>query len=151
MAICQILGQVLMSVQAVEIRRWSWFRNMLHISASVVVRARFQRLVSLGQLTEESYPCPPPLGPGGEKTELGCSGLPCGVCFLSLLLLLVVSPSSPAARGGSGPLISLQHSGPAQQFPKMCPARAQTPWHGSVLACEPPSSAWMERSGGQMV
>lgn len=72
------------------------------------------------------------------------------MCFLSLLLLLVLSPSSPAAEDGSGHLISLQHSGPAQQFPKMCPAGPQTHWHGSVLACEPSSSAWMEGYGGRM-
>lgn len=85
-----------------------------------------------------------------EKTELDCSGLPCGICFLSLLLLPVVLPCSLAAGDGSRPLISLHHSGPAQQFPKMCPAGAQTSWHGSVLACETPSSAWVEAYGGRM-
>jgi len=84
-----------------------------------------------------------------EKTELDGRGLPCGMCFLFLLLLPVVSPCFLAAGDGFRPLISLQHSGPAQQFPKMCPSGAQMRWHGSVLACEPLSSAWMEGYGGR--
>lgn len=85
-----------------------------------------------------------------EKTELDCSGLPCGMCFFSLSMLPVVSPCPPSAGDGSGPLISHQHSGPPQHFPKMCPAGAQARWHRSVLACELPSSAWMEWNKGRM-
>lgn len=107
MAICQILGQVLMSVQAVEIRRWSWFRNMLQILASIMVRARFRRLVSLGQLKEKSYPCPPPLGPGPWRRpswiavdcHVACVSCPCCCfqwCHLAPLLLGMASdPLSP--------------------------------------------------------
>lgn len=85
-----------------------------------------------------------------EKTELDCSGLPCSMWVLSLLLLPVMPPCSLAAGDSFRPRISLQHSSPAQQFPKMCPAGAQARWHGSVLVCEPPSSAWMEGYGGRM-
>lgn len=61
MAICQMLGQVPMSVQAVEIRRRGCFRNMLQILAAAVVGALMPTVGFFGG-SSKSPPCPPPLG-----------------------------------------------------------------------------------------
>lgn len=90
-----------------------------------------------------------PLALSLEQMELDCCGFLCGMCFLFLGLLAVVLLCSLAARDGFTPFMSPQHWGPAQLFPKLCPAGCRhlgtgLSWHKALC------SAWVEGRGGRM-